>query len=710
MKAVTVSARPKRARRFMRRAATMVALGSLGTAFIATAPVANAAGVVSGTVYRDANNNGVRDAGEPGVGNIVISAGASSVVTNANGAWAMTLVGNVEVRVVTGWYRSQCNDLNCPVGPGSGQDFAVDSQRIVASVTAEANPVLDAGIVPDWQGGYPIPSARPLPANTADVSARVSFIAPTGAAAASNCFRTGTAGNRACAIGDQPQFLAQIFNEGTAALTDPSGYLELPAATSFVSLAPSVSPANHPALGAVTLGTFNATTGRLPFTLNGTLPAGGAAMYTATLQVVAGAPLTTTFQTSGSYPNPVGIRITSVTNDVEGDGCAPAATNCQYGQTNKQIAPDNSDTVGFAIVAAPVAVPVETTPPATAAPTTQPPVTQPPVTQPPVTQPPVTQAPVTAAPVAAAVGCGVSAILVPSCGAWLGASTPAKSGNDMSLGLSQYESIAQNSPDILHFYKTGGGGFPTASEKSMAARSGKARSLLLYNWKASGQTWRQIAAGSADSAITSVATSIKAYPYKIFLTISHEPENEFKTTASSGMTPADYVDMYRHVVTKLRSLGVNNAVFVWNVMGYAGWASVLPSFYPGHSYVDWIGYDPYAHDKQKDMAQLVERPNNKGWPGFYTWATRMAPGKPIMLCEWGVDVPNHTNPAGVLENGASILQSRFPMLKALVYWNSSYNTQARLDQTSAKGIAFGKAYAKFAASAYFNATPTNAAP
>jgi beta-mannanase len=170
--------------------------------------------------------------------------------------------------------------------------------------------------------------------------------------------------------------------------------------------------------------------------------------------------------------------------------------------------------------------------------------------------------------------------------------------------------------------------------------------------------------------------------------------------------------MYRYVVTKLRSLGVTNAVYVWNVMGHDGHAPMYPALYPGHDVVDWIAYDPYGQDGHSTMAALLNRPNaNKNWPGFYSWATAKAPGKPIMLGEWGFNL--NVNPSGpaALDGGVPILQSQFPMLKALVYWNNSIpGFQVRLGQQSTLGAAYDSAYARFAANAYFNSTSTAAAP
>ncbi len=72
-------------------------------------------------------------------------------------------------------------------------------------------------------------------------------------------------------------------------------------------------------------------------------------------------------------------------------------------------------------------------------------------------------------------GCGVSAILVPACGAWFGASTASRDGTyNFAAGLAEYEAVAQNTPDIMHFYKTGAQKFPTAEEIRMSERPGHA--------------------------------------------------------------------------------------------------------------------------------------------------------------------------------------------------------------------------------------------
>lgn len=308
--------------------------------------------------------------------------------------------------------------------------------------------------------------------------------------------------------------------------------------------------------------------------------------------------------------------------------------------------------------------------------------------------------------------CTVNALLVPSCGAWLGASTPSADGSfDYTTGLAEYEVVAHNTPDILHFYQRGDDAFPTANQIALAERPGHQRSLLFYNWKPSTTlTWRQIADGGADDTIATVARQLAGYHHHLFLAIYHEPENDVGP-AGSGMTAADYVDMYRRVVAEMRAAGVSNVVFVMNYLGFDDWSASVDAFYPGNDVVDWIAFDPYGFKAQTSFTKLLNTAGG-GYDGFYEWATTTAPGKPIMLGEWGFDLPSQPDAPDILHDAPDTLSRSFPMVKALVYWNdrAAGGFQVRLDQVGDVGVAYGAAYAALASSPYFNFTSPDDAP
>jgi hypothetical protein len=274
--------------------------------------------------------------------------------------------------------------------------------------------------------------------------------------------------------------------------------------------------------------------------------------------------------------------------------------------------------------------------------------------------------------------------LVPSCGVLWGSAPKVFTSIPVTTGLADDENLADRPLDILHQYHVNDQLFPTATEKSLALQPGSNR-LLLENWKpATDMSWAAVAAGQDDARIDRLASYIDTnFPYKFFLSIWHEPENDVVATAGSGKTAADYAAMFRHVVLRLRADGVTNAVIVMNYMGFDNWASQswFNQLWPGDDVVDWIGLDPYMSGAASgymagDLAKMVNRPNGS-FPGYYSWATTNHPGKPIMLSEWGV-VQDPSNPDGQAKFFQSIPQEigNFPWLKAMVYFDMPVATAA----------------------------------
>ncbi|MGH3320969.1 MAG: hypothetical protein ACRDN9_12435 [Streptosporangiaceae bacterium] len=272
-------------------------------------------------------------------------------------------------------------------------------------------------------------------------------------------------------------------------------------------------------------------------------------------------------------------------------------------------------------------------------------------------------------------GCGVSAILVPSCGALWGVAPGAFTDAPKPKALANFERKVGRRVDIVHLYHRGDDLFPTHEEIAMA-RHGR---LLYLNWKpefGTGRTWAEVAHGAVDGEIDRLASYIDGHYHKrFFLTIHHEPEDDVRPSAGSGYTAKDYAAMFRHVAKRLRADGVDNAVTVMNYMGAEKWGEKpwFGALYPGDRVVDWIAYDPYAGDGTTSFAQLVNKyfGSRDDWPGFYTWATRTHPDKPLMLGEWGVfaqrDDPSHK--ASIFRS--AMRQARhFPRIKAYVYFGS----------------------------------------
>jgi hypothetical protein len=266
--------------------------------------------------------------------------------------------------------------------------------------------------------------------------------------------------------------------------------------------------------------------------------------------------------------------------------------------------------------------------------------------------------------------CSTSSLLVPSCGAWFG-STANLAGTDRTPtdSVARQESELGRRLDVVHVYHSLDQDWPTPGEVSLVGDPVNRR-LLMVNWKPeNGNSWAQVAAGSSDAWIDTVAGRVIARlgTSRFFLTIHHEPENDLRGPGS-GYTPADYLAMYRHVVQRLRADGVSSAVMVWDVMGYPGWGDqgLYDQLYPGDDVVDWIGYDPYSHAGEP-LTVFANRPGRLV-PGFYTWATSNHASKPLMLAEFGVESASASDRTAVFSTFSDDARL-LPAIKAFIYFN-----------------------------------------
>jgi hypothetical protein len=257
----------------------------------------------------------------------------------------------------------------------------------------------------------------------------------------------------------------------------------------------------------------------------------------------------------------------------------------------------------------------------------------------------------------------------------------AHTAEDRTVSLTNFEKQAGRPQMVYHAYHRGTELFPTPSEIALARDPDNPRVLFL-NWKPLGATWAEIAAGDPqiDRYLDRLVEYIKrVYPEQFFLTVHHEPENDVKDYPGSGMTAKDYAAAFRYVIKYVRAQGLTNAVATMSYMAYVPW-NVKPWFedlYPGDDVVEWVAWDIYAYSDPGygygDFAEMMNRRsgNRTDWPGFYNWAAKRFPDKPLMVGEWGLwySYNNPDHPAKFFESARLQLQM-FPRVKAYIYFET----------------------------------------
>jgi hypothetical protein len=234
----------------------------------------------------------------------------------------------------------------------------------------------------------------------------------------------------------------------------------------------------------------------------------------------------------------------------------------------------------------------------------------------------------------------------------LAANSSVQSGPANNASL---ESAVGGPLGILHNYIKWTDPIPVASLQQEATQG----TIPILDWHC-GALDSAVSSGQEDSIITQAAQQLKAFGKPIFLRWYWEM-NFTKGSAAKqclGSSGASgYVAAWQHIWTIFHQVGATNVAFVW-CPGNTKISTLAANYYPGNSYVDWIGDDSYALRPSATFADVIS--------AFYgRWAQA---GKPLMVGETGA-LP--ANQVSYLQSVATGLASQFTAIKALVYFDGS---------------------------------------
>jgi hypothetical protein len=206
-----------------------------------------------------------------------------------------------------------------------------------------------------------------------------------------------------------------------------------------------------------------------------------------------------------------------------------------------------------------------------------------------------------------------------------------------------------------------------------------------------------IATGRYDSLIRAAARELKSLHRPVLLRWFWEmglPQNR-----RYAVSPASYVAAWRHMHAIFAAVGATNVRWVWcpNISDFVYGSA--PAYYPGNSYVDWIGTDGYnwAPDvvghSWASFAQIFEP--------FYRWGLPV--GKPMLVGEYGTVEGAPGAKAAWFRQADREIKSQFPALRAVVYFNSGHRNHLNWRVTTSESAL--AAFRVFAKDPYFEARP-----
>ena len=140
----------------------------------------------------------------------------------------------------------------------------------------------------------------------------------------------------------------------------------------------------------------------------------------------------------------------------------------------------------------------------------------------------------------------------------------------------------------------------------------------------------EIASGRYDGYLSSYAEAVRAYGHPVIVSFGHEMNGNWSTWGYRHTPPAVFVAAWRHVVNVFRALGARNVTWLWTVNiindSRSGKVANPAPWWPGSSYVTWVGIDGYYLKPSWQFAPLF---------GPTISTVRALTSDPILIAETG---------------------------------------------------------------------------
>jgi mannan endo-1,4-beta-mannosidase len=136
-----------------------------------------------------------------------------------------------------------------------------------------------------------------------------------------------------------------------------------------------------------------------------------------------------------------------------------------------------------------------------------------------------------------------------------------------------------------------------------------------------------IAAGLYDTYLREYADSVKDFSHPVVIGFGHEM-NDIRYTWGYGHVPAPtFVAAWRHIVSVFRAEGAENVTWLWTLQADSSSTGPIAEWWPGKSYVTWVGIDGYYVRPSDTFASVFGQTINQ---------VRALTHKPVLLSETAV--------------------------------------------------------------------------
>jgi len=233
-------------------------------------------------------------------------------------------------------------------------------------------------------------------------------------------------------------------------------------------------------------------------------------------------------------------------------------------------------------------------------------------------------------------------------------------------GINQFAQAIGRQPNVVPYYSHWFQPF----NSNFASTAAKHGAVTLVQIAPRNIPLSSIVSGQYDAYLRSYADAVKAFGSRVVLSFGHEMNGSWYSWGYKHTSPAIFVAAWRHIVTIFRGQGASNVTWMWTVNIIGAQANRIPEpspWWPGNSYVNWVGIDGYYWSSSLGFASLF---------GPTIADVRRLTSDPILIAETGAE-PSAGQPAKIADLFAGV--STFGLL-GFVYFNDDVFSAAIPDE------------------------------
>jgi mannan endo-1,4-beta-mannosidase len=170
-------------------------------------------------------------------------------------------------------------------------------------------------------------------------------------------------------------------------------------------------------------------------------------------------------------------------------------------------------------------------------------------------------------------------------------------------GVTAFAKATGVMPNVVTYYS----GWEEPFKTSFAKDAAQHGAVPLVQIDPTDISLAAIAAGRYDgSYLNTFAEAVRAYRHPVILSFGHEMNGYWYSWGNLHTSPAVFVAAWRHIVTIFRAHGADNVTWMWTINTIHPRANVpAPGrWWPGGSYVNWVGIDGYYFNSATTFAPL----------------------------------------------------------------------------------------------------------